>query len=241
MTDKEDYYQVIFTDQIKKKQKKYRDGILKVLNGRFAELTNDEGKMIHKCANFKLDHDEDADLQSGFVGNYLVEIQKKLHKDDVVSGRCYNPGFVPMGEQRPNLKPNNPLAPPPSGLQKKPLHKVVAATHASASTAPYQAPPAKTIAPAPLAPVFNEYHPPSPPAPVFKQVPLMKKFINPLGADKIGDEKSIPAKAFALCNKDEDEKVRNTCFIDDFLMDQLMPHQVAGVQFLFNCITGMIL
>lgn len=223
MSNIENYYMVVYTDQHRKKIKKYRDGILKLVNEKSAELYSDEGKIVHKGGNFKLEFNEDTDEESGFAGNWLVVIQKKIPKEDFVSGRCYNPNYIPTGEEKPNNRCPIALAGSSAGLivanKKKPFSNPILPQqlNASSSSAQGQIP-------------QN--------ASTFKQAPLMKKFMNPLGMDKQDSQKAIPEKAHILCSRDQDPHVKYTCFIDEFLMEQLMPHQVAGIQFMFDCVVG---
>lgn len=219
----EEYYMVIYTDQHRKKVKKYRDGILKV-KGKSAELNNDEGKNVHKSTNFKLEYDEDDDEDKGFMGNWQVIVQKKIIKEDVISGRCYSPNFVPTGEEKPNNKCPVALAGSSAGLigvnKKKPFHNPIVATERFAPIIPQNQIPQN--------------------AGTTKQPPLMKKFVNPQNNDIMNNQKSIPDKAHIVCEEGSEPTIKHTCFIDGFLMDLLMPHQVAGIQFMFDCITGTL-
>lgn len=65
-----------------------------------------------------------------------------------------------------------------------------------------------------------------------------KKFKNPINVHSKIDEIDI-SKVHVLCDKNKNEKVKYTCYIEQFIKDELMPHQIEGVQFMFDRLTGL--
>lgn len=68
-------------------------------------------------------------------------------------------------------------------------------------------------------------------------LPVKKsKFKNPVEANR--SEDIDRQKVHILCDREKDQRVAYTCYIEQFLKDELMPHQVEGVQFMFDRLTG---
>lgn len=74
---------------------------------------------------------------------------------------------------------------------------------------------------------------------VLKQIPKMKRKKAISDITKFTHKTiSDPDKCIVLCEKGQNEAI-NTCFIEEFLVEELMPHQREGIKFMFDCVTGI--
>lgn len=224
-----EYFKIFYTDQIRKKHRSFKDGFIKI-KGKNGELFNDDGKSIAKSSGIKLEYDE-RDVLTGFVGNYLVEVDTAIPASDFVSGRCYLANYVPPSEKP--VQPVAPLGPPPLGK------KIIASSSslmANKHLVPVVFPTGKQ--PTIIAENTNSNSNPLSNSSSQQQPPLLRKFKNPLEITRPDESSTDPSKVHTLCTTST-PGVMHKCIIEEFLYEMLMPHQIEGVQFMFDCLTGV--
>ena len=220
-------YTCFYTDQWRKKKPIFKDGYLRI-KGRSAELFRDDGTPSTKTHKFE-EFIDDNDTPCGYIGSFLVQLDMLLPYQDLDSGKCFLGNY-----QIPKPAPALVAAGGTKDLSMPVLPKFRGHTAPKklgiSDVGEPEVQPQKTLP-------SSENSGISTPMKSDSNSIMLKKFRNPADLSNLPEEST---KAYVLCSADTHPgRVTHKCFIDEFLMDLLMPHQIKGIQFMFECLTGL--
>lgn len=217
-------YTCFYTDQWRKKRPAFKDGFLRI-KGKSAELFKEDGTPSTKNGRYE-EFIDDKDTVCAYMGSFLVQLDQQFPYQDLDSGRCFL-GNYQIPQAAAPVQPAKDI-------------KVPFLPKARTLVQPVKTAPEELLQP---------LHPPKKSLPELtsgistpqysdSNSMLLKRFQNPAEPTTLIPEES--SKALLLCSPDtHPNEVQFKCYIDDFLMEYLMPHQVKGIQFMFECLTGI--
>ena len=205
------YYRSLYAARSNKKHKQYSDGILHT-QGRTCTLYTDDAKqLIRKLAHTSTSGWSDGD--EVVVGNWEVEVGQEIAEEEFLSGRCF------VGQTRSGGSGTD---------DRREQEEVVVNTAVSKPFTPLVANRNGHQ------PVAKPQHSPSTPSSQFGLYDLNDPSLLILNRDAI--TALLPSSLNS--NKRTKRAAEQPVIVEPFITRALRPHQLEGVQFLYDCILG---